>query len=52
LPVADAIRCQIVGQEILCDGREVVTIDTGSPDGVDSSGVTIFRIAASTVSAP
>ena len=50
LPVAGAIRCQIVGQEILSDGRRVVIIDTASPDGVDSGGVTIFRIAASAVS--
>lgn len=50
LPVAGVIRCQIVGREILSDGRQVVSIDTASPDGVDSSGVTIFRVAASAIS--
>jgi hypothetical protein len=49
-PVASAIRCQVIGHEILSDGREVITIDTGSPDGVDSDGVTIFRVNASAVS--
>jgi hypothetical protein len=46
-PVAGAIRCQIIGHEVLADGREVVTVDTGRPDGVDSEGVTIFRVSPS-----
>jgi hypothetical protein len=49
-PVAGAIRCQVIEHEILTDGREVITIDTGSPDGVDSDSVTIFRVDASAVS--
>jgi hypothetical protein len=49
-PVAAAIRCQIIRREILADGREVVTVDTGSPDGVDSGGVTVFCVLASAVS--
>jgi hypothetical protein len=49
-PVAGAIRCQIIGHEVLADGREVVTVDTGRPDGVDSEGVTIFRVPASAIS--
>lgn len=49
-PVAGAIRCQVIGHEILADGREVITIDTGRPDGVDSAGATIFRVPASAVS--
>jgi hypothetical protein len=49
-PVAGAIRCRIVGQDTLSDGRQVVTIDTASPDRVDSDGVTIFRVAASAIS--
>ena len=49
-PVAGAIRCQVIDHEVLSDGRQVVTIDTASPDGVDSGGVTIFRVAASAVS--
>ncbi|TCO59361.1 hypothetical protein [Actinocrispum wychmicini] len=48
-PVAAAIRCQIIGREIIADGQEVITIDTGSPDGVDSRGVTVFRVPASAV---
>ena len=48
-PVAGAIRCQVIGHEVLGDGREVVTVDTGRPDGVDSGGVTIFRVPASAV---
>lgn len=49
-PVAGAIRCQIIGHETLSDGRQVVTIDTSSPDSVDSGGVTVFRVAASAIS--
>jgi hypothetical protein len=49
-PVAGAIRCQIIGHAVLADGREVVTVDTRRPDGVDSGGVTIFRVPASAVS--
>jgi hypothetical protein len=49
-PVDAAIRCQVIGHEILADGREVITIDTGSPDGVDSAGTMIFRVPASAVS--
>ncbi len=49
-PVAAAIQCQVVGHEVLADGREAVTVDTGRPDGVDSGGVTIFRVPASAVS--
>lgn len=49
-PVAGAIRCQVIGREILRDGPEVISIDTGSPDGIDSDGITIFRVPASAVS--
>ena len=49
-PIAGAIRCQVIGHEVLADGREVVTVDTGRPDGVDSGGVMIFRVLASAVS--
>jgi len=49
-PVAGAIRCRIIDYGTLSDGRQVVTIDTASPDGVDSDGVTIFRVAASAIS--
>ena len=49
-PVAAVIRCQVIGREILADGREVVTVDTGRPDGLDSGGVTIFHVPASAVS--
>jgi hypothetical protein len=49
-PVAAAIRCQVIGHELLADGREVVTVDTGRPDGLDSGGVTIFHVPASAVS--
>lgn len=49
-PVAGAIRCQILRHEILADGREVTTISTASPDGVDSNGETTFRVPASLVS--
>ena len=49
-PVAAAIRCHVIGHEVLADGREVVTIDTGRPDHVDSGGVTIFRVPPSAVS--
>jgi hypothetical protein len=31
-PIAGAIRCQIIDHETLTDGRQVVTIDTGSRD--------------------
>jgi hypothetical protein len=48
-PVAAAIRCRIIGRTTLADGREVVTVDTASPDGVDSDGVTVFRVPASAV---
>jgi hypothetical protein len=48
--VAAGIRCQVIGHEILADGREVVTVDTGRPDGLDSGGVTIFHVPASVVS--
>ena len=50
-PVAGVIRCQVIGHEVRADGFEVITIDTGSPDGVDSEGNTIFRVPASAVSA-
>jgi hypothetical protein len=49
-PVAGSIRCQVIGHEVLAGGREVITIDTSSPDGVDSGGVTIFHVPASAVS--
>lgn len=49
-PVAGAIRCRVIDRDTLSDGRRVVTIDTASPDGVDSDGVTIFRVAASAIS--
>ena len=50
-PVAAVIRCRVIGRELLADGREVVTVDTGRPDGLDSDrGVTIFRVPASAVS--
>jgi hypothetical protein len=49
-PVAGAIRCQIIDHDTLPDGGQVVTIDTSSPDGVDSGGATIFRVAASAIS--
>jgi len=49
-PVAGAIRCRIISHDTLSDGRQVVTIDTAIPDGVDSDGVTIFRVAASAIS--
>jgi hypothetical protein len=49
-PVAAAIRCQVIGRAVLAGGQEVVTVDTGRPDGVDSGGVTIFRVPASAVS--
>jgi hypothetical protein len=49
-PVAGAIRCRIIGHKPLSDGSQIVTIDTGSLDGVDSDGVTIFRVGSSTVS--
>ena len=49
-PVAGAIRCRVIDHEILSDGRQVATIDTAGPDGVDSGGATIFRVAASAIS--
>jgi hypothetical protein len=48
--VAGAIRCQVIGHATLTDGREVITIDTGTPDSIDSAGVTIFRAPASAIS--
>lgn len=49
-PIPGAIRCQVTGRETGADGQEVIVIDTGRPDGVDSDGVTIFRVPASAVS--
>jgi hypothetical protein len=49
LPTAATIRCRIIGRDILADGQVVVTIDTASPDGLDSDGVTVFRVPASSV---
>lgn len=49
-PISGAIRCQIIGPVIRADGLDVITIDTGSPDGVSSEGNTIFRVPASVVS--
>lgn len=51
-PATAAIRCQIIQREILPGGREVIVIDTASPDGVDSNGVTTFRVPAAAVSPP
>jgi hypothetical protein len=50
LPVAAAIRCRIIRRDILADGQVVMTIDTAGPDGLDSDGVTVFRVPASSVS--
>jgi len=49
-PVPAVVRCQILARETLADSRLIVTIDTASPDGVDSDGVTIFRAPATAVS--
>jgi hypothetical protein len=51
-PVAGVIRCQVIDHEAGADGHEVevITIDTGRPDGVDSAGNTIFRVPASAIS--
>ena len=43
-PVRGVIRCEIVSRS-----GEVVTIDTGRPDGVESAGQTTFRMASSEI---
>jgi hypothetical protein len=49
-PVLAVIRCLILTRETSADGREIVTIDTANPDGVDSDGITIFCVPATAVS--
>lgn len=48
-PVPAIIRCQVLEREQLPDGREVVTIDTATPDGLESEGNTIFRVLVEAV---
>jgi hypothetical protein len=45
-PIAAAIRCEVIGQDTADDGSEVVVVTTERPDGVDSDGVTEFRVPA------
>ena len=47
-PVDGAIRCELVKRDVLGDGQEVVTVDTGRPDGVEAvDGATHIRVFAS-----
>lgn len=43
-PQPGLIRCEVLDRDELEGGRDVVTIDTARPDGVESSGVTIFCV--------
>jgi hypothetical protein len=49
-PQPGEIRCQVVSRSVDPSGRTVVRIDTGTPDGVESTdGNTIFDVFAEQV---
>jgi hypothetical protein len=43
-PVSGAIRCEVLDRELLDDGRQILTIDTATPDGVHANGQSMFRV--------
>lgn len=46
-PQPGVIRCQVVSRSVDPSGRVLVRIDTGTPDGVESTdGNTIFEVLA------
>jgi hypothetical protein len=50
IPARGVIRCEVVTHEVLLDGRSVVVINTAIPDGLDSNGVTEFRVMPDAIS--
>lgn len=48
-PLSASIRCEVLERETVAGGGEVVTISTVRPDGLDSVGVTEFRVSATSV---